>query len=771
MLFGGVSSRPGSTGIEPLDQPIRGNYSKHFHLFLSVMRNRLPLLLAFLLAGLLGSAPKARASHLLGGDLTYTSLGNNQYRVKFRLYRDCSGIVPSPFTLECRDGGCNATATLTAPLVQQGAVETGNPFCAAVSSGPCQGPAGLPNYDRYTYQATVALPPGNWTLSAGTTQDVRATMANLPANPLYVEATLDNRNQGSTTVANNSPQFDALDIPLQYVCWKQRATITFPAAEPDGDSLAYALAAPLQACGTPVSYNSYVMPPVLAPVSSAGGPCFFSYPGTPSGYYYTPTNPILLGVDTLGNCPTLTGVTRSLSFNQQARSLTFMPGILNPITAPGMGANEYQLAILITEYRRINGVRRVIGTVRREITVVVADCNGNYIPNPVTVTSQSQGYQSPDTTRIDVRTCSYARVTLNATDPNNLRTPSANQLLTVTMPADLNTNPLLLGGGDVGTFSLIGNGTANPHGTFYFQPAPTAVGRTIYFNVRVEDNACPIRGVRNQVFVIRVVRSNLAIATNATGSICSGNSVTLNSTLFRPDSVRNLATSTTLPQTYAYQWTTNPGGNGLPTVTTTRNISVSPTLTTRYFLSISPITTFWAGACGDTSSVVVRVLPGPAAPTVTRSGAVLSSSALTGNQWYRDNVLLPGATSRTLTATTNGAYSVTATVTTGVTSCTSPMSAALTVLSAIRPQPGTSLSVAPNPTPDGRLQVTLTGYAQPVTLTVFDALGRRVTEASVAAPSPQGTTREVNLSGCEAGLYLLQVRTASSLEVRRLVRQ
>ena len=35
---------------------------------------------------------EASASHQVGGDLTYTCLGNNQYEITLTLYRDCSGI-------------------------------------------------------------------------------------------------------------------------------------------------------------------------------------------------------------------------------------------------------------------------------------------------------------------------------------------------------------------------------------------------------------------------------------------------------------------------------------------------------------------------------------------------------------------------------------------------------------------------------------------------------------------------------------------------------
>ena len=134
-------------------------------------------------------------------------------------------------------------------------------------------------------------------------------------------------------------------------------------------------------------------------------------------------------------------------------------------------------------------------------------------------------------------------------------------------------------------------------------------------------------------------------------------------------------------------------------------------------------------------------------------------------------MLIPGATGQTITPTTSGTYTVVVTQASGGVTYTLPASAAFTVLAAQRALPGTRLSVAPNPTPDGRLTVTLTGYAQPVALTVFDALGRRVASTILATPNPQGSTQELNLHGVGAGMYLLQVRTAASLETRRIVRE
>ncbi|MFD2718790.1 T9SS type A sorting domain-containing protein [Hymenobacter monticola] len=731
------------------------------------MKNYLSLLLFLLvLSGWLpGGVRQARATQFVGGDLTYVSLGNSQYRVTLHYYQDCSGVMPAPFTLTCRNGGCGAAATLSAPLVQQGPVEAGNPFCAALSTTPCQGPTGLPNYQLFTYAATVTLPAGQWQLS--TVYSARPLMTSTAAGDLYVEATLDNRNSSTgAAVANNSPQFDPQEAPVQYVCWRQRTTLSLPTTEADGDSLAYELAAPLQACGTPVTYNSFVLPSVLTPISSASGSCFFSYPGTPSNFY-SPTRPIWLGMDTVGFCPTRTGVLRQLSFNAQAHTITFTPGVYNAPTG-NTSNNRYQLAMLVTEYRRINGTLRVVGTVRREMTLLVTDCSGNSVPNPPMT---NNGLNLQDTTRITVRTCSYTRVELNFTDPDNLRTPSANQRLTVTLPPNINTDPSLFGATDVGTFRLTGNGSTNPKAVFLFQPSPTAGGRTIRFTLKLEDDACPVKGVQTRVIDIRIVRGNYAVIMPfSPPPLCQGASMTLQGLILRADSVRNFTSNTSQLQPYAYQWSTTAGGNGLPAVTNTRDIAVNPTVTKRYILRVTPTLGYTAG-CGDTVSVVVRVRPGVATPVITRNGQTLTSSYATGNQWYLNGQPIPGATGQSFTITASGSYTVQTVVAGASGSCTSPASAALTVLSAVQPLPGSSLRVVPNPTPDGRLQLTLTGYTQPVSLSVLDALGRRVADATVPAPNPQGSTQEVDLSRCEAGLYLLQVRTATSLEIRRIVRQ
>lgn len=584
--------------------------------------------------GLLGGLPSARASHLLGCDMTYTSLGNNQYRVKFRLYRDCSGISASGFTLSCRNGGCNATSTVSAPLVQLGAPVAATPLCPS-TPGTCASPSGIyPLYDFANYEATVTLPPGQWTLS--TSQGSRPDIGNLvnsSSADLYAEAYLDNR---GTNVFNTSPQFDAQDIPIQYVCVNQRSTFGFSSIEPDGDSLVYSLANPLRGCGLTIPYKPYPgavaapggAPPVV--IITRSPLCVLEFPGLAGGGgNYTPQLPLPVAVDTTGTCPIKQGVP-SFRLNANARTVTFTPNVYVPNLTAGDGGNKYQVVVQIEEYRRVNGVRRIVGRVRREAVLIVIDCGANTTPNPVQATSQTPNsntgtINTADTTQINVYSCNYSRVLVNFTDPDNLRTPSAHQNLTVTLPSNINTDPSYLASGDVGTFTLTGNGTENPRGVFFFQPSPSQVGRTIRINVRVEDNACPVKGLQNRVIVIRILRGNFASAvaavgssgigntTPASGAVCVGGSLTLQGNVVRPDSVRRLATNTTQPQVYSYNWTALGSGNGLPTVTNTKNIVVSPTVTTRYRLTIAPTLGFAQGACGDTTSILVRVASEPLA--------------------------------------------------------------------------------------------------------------------------------------------------------------
>ncbi|MFN8347475.1 MAG: proprotein convertase P-domain-containing protein [Spirosomataceae bacterium] len=103
-----------------------------------------------------------------------------------------------------------------------------------------------------------------------------------------------------------------------------------------------------------------------------------------------------------------------------------------------------------------------------------------------------------------------------------------------------------------------------------------------------------------------------------------------------------------------------------------------------------------ASGCSSQPSTptVVAVNPVPAPPAIMAGGptafcaggsVTLTSSAASGNQWYKDNNLINGATNPTYTADASGNYTVTATVA----GCTSQPSAPTTVT--VKPVPGSNL--------------------------------------------------------------------------------
>jgi hypothetical protein len=88
---------------------------------------------------------------LIGGDLTYTCLGNNTYRFTFTRYRNCTAVKP-PTTQILYINGCgnvNGTVTLT-----QVSAPTELPFACATTPTKCAGGI-VDGATAYTYLGRV----------------------------------------------------------------------------------------------------------------------------------------------------------------------------------------------------------------------------------------------------------------------------------------------------------------------------------------------------------------------------------------------------------------------------------------------------------------------------------------------------------------------------------------------------------------------------------------------------------------------------------------
>ncbi|GAA4353253.1 hypothetical protein GCM10023185_13730 [Hymenobacter saemangeumensis] len=602
---------------------------------------------------LLFSAQRAAATHGQAGQLTYESLGNNQYRVTVAFFRDCSGTsIPGSLSLTCRPNGCSSsTGAVTGTLRPVGMSTIGSPYCgAAQSSNVCSSSSALPNYETRLYDGTVTLPPAQeWVLSV--TIDARpftTTLVNSNNQNLRMEATLNNLitlpGNVQQPILNNSPQFTNTNLPVPFVCVNQQSTISFTATDADrlnggrADSLVYSLEQPLADCNRVSAYVPYPAP--CAPATLPGS-CAVQCPPAPLAY--SATLPILVRLDTVGSCPNRRLVP-SFYFNAQAGSFTFTPSRFVPanLATNNQMENKYVVVGKVTEYRRINGVYYKVGSVRRDFLVIVIDCASNQVPaSPVSVVvdplSQASVINRRDTTLITIPTCSFSRVRIAFTDPN------PQDQLTVFVPA--NVNSTLLQNGDIGTFALAGNGSTAPVGTFYFQPLASTAGTQVLLNVRIEDNACPVKGTQYRTIIInvrpgRAVQAAPAIAMPGLGgaaaaAICPGGSLTLNGTVNRPDSVRT-STGSVVAQSYSYLWTA-PNNSGLnPAQANSRSITVNPAVTTRYLLRVTPVLNPGGGCGSDTVSVLVRVVPPPRA-RATASPVVACSAA---------NVTLSGSASR-----------------------------------------------------------------------------------------------------------------------------
>ncbi|WP_303310149.1 gliding motility-associated C-terminal domain-containing protein [Hymenobacter sp. BT730] len=450
------------------------------------------------------------ASHAQGGQLTYESLGNNQYRITCGFFRDCSGEkVPEEIRLDYRASGtgCVDLVPLSGYVMvpQKGPTTLGNPYCTALGAqAPCD-PRKATNYQTAQYQTTLTLPPNaEWRLFV--TIASRPEVANLPGGfshvqPLHFEATLRTL-INNTALENTSPQFLEQDIPVPFVCWRQPTTLTFSATEPDGDSLAYDLADPMAGCEEPLGWGLYP-----GSVDATNPQCQVIDPG---GNYSArfPIPSFKPGTCAGGNALAVP----NFRINDFNRSVTFRPALYTPgLETAKQAQNKYVMVVQIKEYRFLEGQWVLIGSVRRDMLVIVMDCQENQVPNPPLATAAPAPevhILNSDSTLIEVPAGRLTMARLDFTDPN------PDDQLTVTTPelapsVPSITTPEFLPVG-VGSLVLTANKTSHPIAQLLLQPDARYIGKTFRIPFRIEDNACPAKAVQNRVVVVRVVPALVA---------------------------------------------------------------------------------------------------------------------------------------------------------------------------------------------------------------------------------------------------------------------
>ena len=264
---------------------------------------------------IVGTLQHAKASHISGGDISYTCVGQDSFLITVNLFRDCDGIgAPATASMNFTST-CGGSAT--AQLVKQNSFEISQLCPSQIPNSTCNG-GNWPGMEQHTYTGIVVLsPPCNtWTMSWSSCcrNDQVTNLTNPNSLSTYLYTTM----YSGVDSCNNSPTFTSLPIP--YVCLNQVVNYNFGVVEPDGDSIVYFMSPGFEDATTLVPY-------------AAG---------------FTFNQPLPGGNAVLN------------TFNGQ---LTFTP------TAVGV----YVIVVRIEEYDPVTGV--IKGTSIRDVQVVVQNCS------------------------------------------------------------------------------------------------------------------------------------------------------------------------------------------------------------------------------------------------------------------------------------------------------------------------------------------------------------------------------------------------------------
>lgn len=222
-------------------------------------------ILLFLLT--LCCAFSARASHIVGGEIFYDYLGNNNYRITVYIYRDCfsnGAGFDSPLPVSIYNASNQLVQTVNIPF-------PGSQNLPVVFNNPCVSTPGGICVERAIYTTVINLPPtpGGYTVSHQ--RCCRGPNITNLQNPDDTGLTLSTRITGtnSNALVNSSPRF--ANYPPLVLCNNDDLIFNHAASDPDGDDLTYELITPNSGANGLNPAPNPTPPPPYAPVAWGGG--------------------------------------------------------------------------------------------------------------------------------------------------------------------------------------------------------------------------------------------------------------------------------------------------------------------------------------------------------------------------------------------------------------------------------------------------------------------------------------------------------------------
>ena len=468
----------------------------------AILLRRWPLLVWLLLL-----AGPAQATHLLGGEMTYRYLDTNgpaaapvRYELTVTIYNN-STLGAAPPNTNALVGIYDARTGEKLQLVQGLNLLAGPGITSRIAGGTLdirnytlsdelrpavpagclvEGPAQPFQLQKFTaivnLPATVAGYYAVFTRSARNVDVTNLITAN-NNQPLTLYTTL-----APPLLPNRSPVF--ADTAVAIVCQGDTTITLNNAVDPDGDRLVYSFGAPYGGFATSGSNLPFTFPPLPEAVAY--------YPG------YSAAQPFGAGA---GNFALLNAATGVATYGATTQG-------------------KYVVAVDVREYRTINGREVLIGTTRRDLQLIVAQCPATrppVLPAPA-VTPRSYTIEAGQTLSIPI----------TATQPDGH--PLVMTLNSVLLDgpggfnATFNNNAGSVAvGGATGTASASGNGAVT--GTFVYNSA-CGEARTAPYDVAltVRDRGCGGKVVAD-VIRITVTRPSGPTTISGDALVCLLNTV------------------------------------------------------------------------------------------------------------------------------------------------------------------------------------------------------------------------------------------------------
>jgi len=272
------------------------------------------------------------ATHIVGGDIAYRCLGNNQWEITLNVYRDCFyGANDAPFDDPASIGVYNQFGLLVRHLKVP---FIGDDTLTAVLSDPCLVVPPDVCVHRTVYRDTTMLPiiAGGYTFAYQRCCR-NQTILNI-INPLETGATYwIHLSQAAMQDCNSSPVFN--DWPPIAICVNKPFTFDHSASDMQGDSLVYKLC-------TPYAGGTLAEPQPL--------------PADPPPY------DTVVWIAPLYSTANVLGLGTPLQINPQTGIMTALPGL----------QGQFVVGVCIEEYDSATGI--LLSTTRRDFQYNVGVC-------------------------------------------------------------------------------------------------------------------------------------------------------------------------------------------------------------------------------------------------------------------------------------------------------------------------------------------------------------------------------------------------------------